>query len=43
MLHLKGISNDNLERYLYSNRACVLEVTASNQKVGIITNVSTSC
>jgi len=27
--HLKGINEDNIERYLYTNRACVIEATAS--------------
>jgi hypothetical protein len=41
--HLKGINRGNLDRYLYSNIACVVEVTASKEKLGIITNASSFC
>jgi hypothetical protein len=40
---LKGISEENMERYLYTDKACVIEIMFNKDKVGIITNISSSC
>lgn len=32
-----------MERYLYTERACVVEIMYNKDRVGIVTNISSSC
>jgi hypothetical protein len=41
--HLKGISEENIERYLYTDKACVIEAIFNKDRAGIVTNITSSC
>jgi len=39
---LRGIKKENLGKYLYTNRACIIE-SSLEQPIGLIRNITKTC